>query len=407
MTDNGEITDMKSRSAAVARFFLGGAIWSFLGVLVTLLVFYLAERKNAYSFEITIDDEIDLVEVRERIEDLQILYKNQDLLDSQKAIKLLQITLRNLGKTIVQTQYDESRPFGLFFPGAIILRADVLASNSDYLKTGLLPEEDESSATRPAGPFDMLMPEKAASADARLKSALGRARSPGTLELQKLIFEKGKYVTLKVFLLLERSEDPVTVKTKGKIAHIDNLSVKRAPASVDAKPGSFAPSIGMLLAVYGGFLGFFVTGASLSALHKLRTNRERSRRIEAFRQDRVLSAVEDAIIGIYDNSWDSRYPRLLQSLVKGDGVLNLESFSTERAGNFKQFLSLYLSLFRSITSPSTFRGFGPISLPAEIFSQDGVHISLNKENEGFVREFFTEVGILKRETAIEKEPSSN
>jgi hypothetical protein len=68
-------------------------------------------------------DEFNLVEIREKISNLKILYENDDILESQKEIKVVRLELINEGETILQSYYDQLEPFGLRFSNAKILDA--------------------------------------------------------------------------------------------------------------------------------------------------------------------------------------------------------------------------------------------------------------------------------------------
>ena len=103
MTDQSEQPIPRDKPALL-RLLINGTIWSFVGVILTVMFFYWSQYRNPFDFRITLDDEVDLVEVRERIEDLKIKYKNEDILNAPKALKMLRVTIRNSGQTILQNQ---------------------------------------------------------------------------------------------------------------------------------------------------------------------------------------------------------------------------------------------------------------------------------------------------------------
>jgi hypothetical protein len=114
---------MSKHSNSIIRTIISGSAWSFIGVLVAAAFFYWQEYRNPFEFRIELRDEFNLVEIREKISNLKILYENDDILESQKEIKVVRLELINEGETILQSYYDQLEPFGLRFSNAKILDA--------------------------------------------------------------------------------------------------------------------------------------------------------------------------------------------------------------------------------------------------------------------------------------------
>ena len=95
----------------ITKRIVNASAWSFVGVLVTAAVFVFVEYRNPFDFRIELIDEFNLVEVKEKISDLKILYEDDDILESQKEIKVIRINLSNNGETILQSYYDSTRTF--------------------------------------------------------------------------------------------------------------------------------------------------------------------------------------------------------------------------------------------------------------------------------------------------------
>lgn len=190
--------------------FLKSAFWSFIGVLVTVLFFFL--QKSTYELKITIDSVINLIEVRELIPNLEIFYKGEDILKNNKEIKIVLLTISNEGEVIHQNYYDKNKPFGLKFQNSIILSTEIKESNCDYLKENILQqpivfEVSDDNEVKAVNGYQQNLPKE------------------DELFLSKLIIEKGKYITFKLYLLCPVDIDLVNISFIGKIANIDKVKI--------------------------------------------------------------------------------------------------------------------------------------------------------------------------------------
>lgn len=354
------------------RIVANGTAWSFLGVVLTVAFFYMTEYRNPYDFRVYIDDDINLVEVRERIPSLEILYNGEDILQSGREIRLLQVTLRNEGKTIIQQDYDQQSPFGLRIPDAIILNAEVRDSNSDYLKEkilrpGLARTETVSSvstngvATIPTG-------------DARLP-------------MDKLIFEKGKFVTLKMFVLRPKGASETKVAVLGKIANIDRIAVeKRGPRRSNLEE----PSPVFLLYFFGGYILVLVFLVLLLSFLDSLERRERRKKIAAFISTRGLPAdSQRAIMDRYENAGLGSIAPLLRKVATEQTV----DFNAHIRDQLAYIRGSPFRLLNVMMSPLRWLRRLDISrLPPEVFTISGSQVSLNSTNRDFILEFYAEMG---------------
>jgi hypothetical protein len=131
----------------ILKIFVNWKAWSFVGVLLTIALFGWDRYRNSPDLEIIVQDEINLIEIRERIESLEIRYQGKDLLDSKKEIKIITVSILNEGQTILQQYYDQMHPFGLRVADSIILRIEVVDSNSEYLRDNILLALDKDGKT--------------------------------------------------------------------------------------------------------------------------------------------------------------------------------------------------------------------------------------------------------------------
>ncbi len=364
---------------ALLRLLINGTMWSFLGVLLTVAFFYWTQYRNPFDFEITIDDEVNLVQVRDRIADLEIKYKNEDILNTPKVLKVLRVTLRNSGQTILQNQYDQTEQFGLVFKNAEVLDASVTDSNAEYLKTHFLPKTWSKTASGRD-------PEKS-------------APQASMLRLEKAIFEKGKYITLKVFLLQERNESAV-ISVLGKIANIDRMTVKRSLPGEEKQGVPRLPIVSFLVGYVGMIAGTFSFVFLFEAYIDKKYWRERRRKLRDFlNTHKNLTTEQRAIIAAYRSRGRYTLSEIVRRLAAGDEVLNLRDYYREQIRGFTRGPWRFIAFIR-LLEPL----FQPTVISKEIFLRDGVTVTFNPHNEKFIRVFFTAMGVIREDS---EPPTSN
>jgi hypothetical protein len=347
---------MSGSSGSLVKTIVSASAWGFIGVLLAVAFFVWQQYRNPFEFKIELQDEFNLVEVRERIEDLKILYKDEDILTSKKQIKVIRITLRNTGNTILQQYYDQLDPFGLRFKNAKLLNAEVVASNSTDIQRKILPAESRS------------VPQK-------------QKTGPGLYDdliLSKVIFEKDKYVTLKVTLIQDK-DSKLDIAPLGKIANIDRLSVIR----VEETPRGPLTLKNITLYAVAGYIGLILLLLAAIGITTIVENHVKKRKVKKFIEKHgELTDSQKEIINIYLDRWNSHLDRLLRYLIKGDQAFSLQEYVDKEISRLKTnpFISV---LIRRIEST--------IVLPKEIFETEGNIIKLNQENAEFVMEFFRNV----------------
>lgn len=365
---------MKTDRSSVLRFFLNGALWSFIGVCFTIAFFYWSGKRNSFRFTISLDDVQNLVEVRERIPDLKILYRSQDILELKRNIRIARITLRNEGATLLQQYYDVLEPFGLRFPAATILDYDMVDSNSDYLREHLLAAEEKLTVQ-----------------DKQHEREI--ETEPNFIPLQKVIFEEGRYATLRVYLLQDQAEQRLTVEPVGKLANIDALRVT-APQS--EKEGPRIPVF--VLAFGSAYVGIIAAMFSLVGVITLIGKSSKKHKINHFvSKHSALSPVQSAIVSVYRNRWDPTLGRILRGCARGDRVFDLRKDLRDQIGAVTR-KGTFLNLARMVLMPSfAIRLFHPRLLPRELFTCEGTEVTLNQENRDFILSFFASVGEIEEQ----------
>ncbi|TOA85036.1 hypothetical protein CGK17_24045, partial [Vibrio parahaemolyticus] len=168
--------------------------------------FYWQEYRNPFLLEMFLVDEVNLIEVKGKIQDLKVLYKNDDILESKREIKVVRVSIENKGETILQSYYDQLEPFGLRFYNAKVLDAEVTYSNSKDLKNKLL---SKGLGSEEQGVDDVIF--------------------------SKVIFDSGDIVNLK-FTLLQESDKNLEISPLGKLANIPKLMIQKVNQVEEDKP---------------------------------------------------------------------------------------------------------------------------------------------------------------------------
>jgi len=353
----------------IFSWFINGSMWSFLGVILAVTFFYLPQYRNPFNLHIIVDYEVDLVEVKERVKDLQILYRDEDILNTDRLLKLIRITFKNDGKTILQQAYDQSKKFGLRIENAVLLDVDVENSNSDYLKENILEKLQEQSYPESEGPiFD----------------------SVSELSLPKLIFEKGKYVSLKLYVLQIQKTKSVRFVPMGKIANIDHISITYDnKESADSYIKMFIKSLSIFVMYF--VIAYFVSAliVVLTMYVILRSERySRKFRTSRFlRINRKLTVEQKNIVKIYRTIWKIAHTKLLKALLKERLVVDFRVFIKEE---IERTITKHPYLIHGYFLRDIER-FEVMKLPPEIFILKEGKIELNQANKDFIISFFRQM----------------
>jgi len=336
---------MGSGSNSLIRTIISGSAWSFVGVLIAVAFFYWQEYRNPFDFRVELVDEFNLVEVKEKISDLKIIYKNDDILSSKKEIKVVRINLNNAGETILQSCYDQLEPFGLRFLNSKILNAEVISSNSEDLKEKLI---EKFSSESKAEHDDLIF--------------------------SKVIFDKGDLVSLKVTVLQSANKDLI-VKPLGKLANIERLEI-RTVKDEERKP------VSPVTYIFGAYFGFIFLLIGLIAFIDFYDKHIKKKKVRKYKEEyEVLHEAEEEIISLYLNI-DQRIEKIISGLLDDDFVIDfkdiIKKYEQPHIFNFLfPFLSRRKARFRN--------------LPKAIFNVQGSIVTFNTKNLEFIKSFFGEV----------------
>jgi hypothetical protein len=192
--------------------------WGIVGALLSIafgvigLYTYFHEKKPNLLFEIV--NESNVFDVHKSLENLTIYFDNENIQEKNLNLRIITVQISNNGEVdILQSYYDQKTEWGFKVNnGKIINNARIVNSNSDYLKSNISPK------------------------------VIGGDR----VNLEKVIFEKGKFISIELLVIHNRNNPP-EIYPIGKIVGIESVPpVKTWEKNLEPSFwGSF---------FYGGFL---------------------------------------------------------------------------------------------------------------------------------------------------------
>jgi len=162
----------------------------FIGIICTIIfgsiaiyyVFYTPQPKITY----TILSDSNIVDLHKPLEDLKILFQNEDIQKNNLNLKIYTLKISNSGtKNILETYYASDENWGIKITEGRIIESRLVESNSDYLKRNLNPK---------------IVDDK-------------------TINFKKVIFDKNDYFTLELLVLHPKDSD-INLIPFGKISGI-------------------------------------------------------------------------------------------------------------------------------------------------------------------------------------------
>src|SRR5713101_3185507 len=181
--------------------------WSLFGFglaivfgLLTLYTEFIRDRRPQLRFEVISDASV--LDLRERLGDLEILYAGVDIEKAQKSLRIIVARVTNEGPSdILKSHYDDKAPLGFRVSRGTLLRAEVLATSTPYLRQTLRVQ----------------------------------TRIPDTALFEPIILEANEWFTVKSLILHAEGTRP-ELEPIGKIAGV--RSIRRVDfTSVAVEPG--------------------------------------------------------------------------------------------------------------------------------------------------------------------------
>lgn len=331
--------------------------WSFSGFIIgivslilALYIFYYTLNQNEFDLKLIINQEMNLIELKENLSGLKIIYNDNDILSSDKEIRIITFTLQNDGKDILQSFYDNTEPYGILFNKSEILNYILLNTNSDYLKKNLLnntnPEMNSKSVNR------------------------------SLLLLNKVIIEKNKYATIKVFLLQSKGVGKIPFTILGKIAGIDKIPIEYASEEKsDDKFNNlnFSNVLKLIGIIYTSLIIFMLI---LIIPISYRDSRKKKKVLKSFKLANPLLSDKQASL-IKELNDHPRYLKIASSILDNDKVISI----SELLKDYEK--KVYNPIYRLFPSMIPL----DIILPKDIFIIDDRIITLNPDNTDLVKKF--------------------
>ena len=199
---------------------------SFLGLILGVLGLYYTLRSGRTLLVVDVAAESNVLDVRTAVKDLAILFQGRDIQQENSNLKIFTVRLTNQGEVnILETYFDSRNPWGLEVNGGRVIEARVTSSNSLYLSQNLQPKIADATH----------------------------------VELNKIIFDKGKFVTLELLVLHNKNVAP-RVGVFGKIAGMDEIPVTNSSKEHDQQ--SFAKIVfrGPVAVQIARTISYFIAG---------------------------------------------------------------------------------------------------------------------------------------------------
>ncbi len=168
--------------------------WSFLGFVLAALfggiaiyTEFIRDTSPAVKYEILSNTKI--LDVKEDIGGLSIIYNNEDIRKARKTLSVLIVRVSNEGRSsILKTYYDNASPLGLSISSGEIITAEVISATTDYLR----------------------------------QNAGLSVRDASNVNFSQMIIEPNESFTTKL-LILNPEQSALTIFPKGKIAGVKKL----------------------------------------------------------------------------------------------------------------------------------------------------------------------------------------
>lgn len=168
--------------------------WSFLGFVlaamfggIAIYTEFIRDSSPVVKYEILSNTKI--LDVKEDVAGLSIIYNAEDIKKARKTLSVLIVTIGNEGRSpILKSYYDGASPLGLTINSGEVIKAEVIAATTDYLK----------------------------------KNAGIRVHDQSSVEFSQIIIEPNESFTAK-FLVLIPEQSALTISPKGKIAGVKAL----------------------------------------------------------------------------------------------------------------------------------------------------------------------------------------
>lgn len=168
--------------------------WSFLGFLLAALFGGIAVyteffRNNNPIVVYEIISNTKILDVKEDVTGLNIIYNSEDIRKARKTLSVLVVKIANEGRSpVLKSYYDSNSPLGLSINSGEIIKAEVMTASTEYLR----------------------------------QNARVQVRDLFNMEFSQVIIEPNESLTAKLLILNPEQNIP-SINPKGKIAGVKRL----------------------------------------------------------------------------------------------------------------------------------------------------------------------------------------
>lgn len=208
--------------AALKKYDIGWSFWGFVlaAVFGTFALYQEFWKTTSPLLRFELLSNTPVLDVREKLTELEVLYQKQDIAKSGQTLSVLLIRVLNHGTAnLLSTHYDSKAPIGVVITGGKLLRAEISSTSNDYLSKAAAVKATDASAT-----FD------------------------------PVILEPTEWFVVKL-LVLHNAGTPPSLTGSGKIAGMHSIPITQLPAGdqEDFWSHAFSGGVWTQLARLGGY----------------------------------------------------------------------------------------------------------------------------------------------------------
>jgi hypothetical protein len=172
--------------------------WSFLGFVIaiifggiTIYSTFLVDKSP--DLDITILSDIKVLDINANVQELNIIYKNENIIEHGKNLSIITLKIENSSDLdILNSYYDPRNPLGIMIENATIVeKPEIIDASNQYLRQNIEINQKDSS---------------------------------DLFTFTSIIIDKHQYFHVKLLLLHKSDKKPV-IKPVGKIAGIERIEV--------------------------------------------------------------------------------------------------------------------------------------------------------------------------------------
>ena len=206
---SGSFWDRITGRKPMAILAFAALVFAFISPLLPWQNWALWQQEPGVSFEVV--SETDVLELYRPLDDLDIVFRGQDLQEGDLNLRIITINVVNSGATHITASDYDNDDWGIAFHAGQVIEARLVGASDDYLGS----QSDPLSI------------------------------NAGFVGFPKRVFDKGHFFTIEVLLLHEKEQDP-TWSAVGKISGVSEFQTKGLRSS-EEEDRSFRASLIVVL----------------------------------------------------------------------------------------------------------------------------------------------------------------